>query len=310
MICSPFEIHPFQVELLSDEVVAKAQHATSECDTSYPKSGSTDPITSLVVHSPETLDKPPTPLYSLVRSSVTASSTDWFETNIPQTPEALAPSWINHLHRVTHRLVPRTEAVDVPDVDSDPDETDDEVDDAEGSGLMVHPYRFRIWAMASSPGGGSTAALVSKYSTQYPSRSARCRLIFDELATKSEVPHERALTTEGKMWEWMYGNGAEVPGVTVRNEDPSLPTPLRDFFKPIKEKQMCWLCESGLQDVDNEAKCLNGHSVGESKAVLLLLAGLTSPSQRCALLRGSPSSPLAPPAFAPFADVVVCGDRS
>lgn len=168
--------------------------------------------------------------------------------------------------------MPRSKAVDVPDVASDSEDTDDEVDDVAGSGLKVHPYRYRCWGMASSPGGGSTVVLVSKHNTQYPSRKARCRVIFggaddDDEQGGEPRPHKPGLTTEGKMWEWMYGHGEDVPGVTVQNEGSNFSIPLRKFFMGVKATQTCCLCDSGLQDSGDESRCLNGHSFGEQTSL-------------------------------------------
>lgn len=244
----------------------------------------------MVIHAPDPSLKTPTPLFSLVRISLTASSPDWFETNVPQEAQTTVPSWVSHLQQTSTRLIPRTKAVNIPDVGSDSEDTDDELDDIEGPGPKVHPYRFRFWGMAASPGGGSTVALVSKHNNLYPSRAARCRLIFGE-AVRTEGreeavrPHLKGLTTEGKMWEWMYGGGEDVAGVTTQNEDPALSTPLKDFFKDIKDKQSCCFCESGVQDTGSESKCLNNHTFGMSKTFYLILRSLTNDFQRYAPLR-------------------------
>lgn len=144
----------------------------------------------------------------------------------------------------------------------------------EGGGPQVHPYRFRLWGMAASPGGGNTVALVSKYNTVYPSRAPRCRLMFSGAPiTEGEQqplrPHLQGLTTEAKMWEWMYGRGDEVPAVTTQNEDPSLSTAaLKELFRKVKENQTCCFCDSGVQDDGTESRCLNGHSFGKHQTVL------------------------------------------
>lgn len=243
--------------------------------------------------------------------SLTASSLDWFETNVPQEARATIPSWVSQLQQVAHRLIPRSKAVDIPDVGSDSEDTDDELDDIEGLGPKVHPYRFRFWGMAASPGGGSMVALVSKHNNLYPSRAARCRLIFGEAAEaeggeKPPRPHLKGLTTEGKMWEWMYGGGEDVAGVTTQNEDPALSTPLKDFFRDIKDKQSCCFCDSGVQDIGSESKCLNNHTFGESKTFFLVLRSLTKVCQPYAPLLVLPFLPLGYPVFAPFASVGVC----
>lgn len=153
-------------------------------------------------------------------------------------------------------------------------------------------------------------ALVSKYSTQYPSRAARCRLIFGEASQtegeeETQRPHQEGLTTEGKMWEWMYGNGAEVPGVTIQTQGPVTSTLLKDLFKDIKDKQSCCFCDSGLQDTGSESKCLNNHTFGKTLLFPMYSRMVTDKtSQQYAPPRTLPSSLLGYPVSAPSAGVV------
>lgn len=277
IICSPFTAHPFEIDLLNNNTVdPNTRHWIADCDTAYSETISSNPIVDLIIHSSKSPSHMRPISFSLVRSSVTTSSQDWFETNVPQQPISTIPSWVGTFQQITHRLIPRSKAYDVPDVGSDSEDTDEEYEDVGGSGPKVHPYRFRFWGMAASPGEGTTVALISKHNTQWPSRAARSRLIFGQVTqTEGEEeerrPHLQGLTTEGKMWEWMYGNGEEVPGVTVQNIDPAISAPLRDLFRDIKDKQSCCFCESGLQDTGIESKCLNNHTFGKSAFVFLLL---------------------------------------
>ena len=127
--------------------------------------------------------------------------------------------------------------------------------------------------MASSPGGGSTVCLVSKHNTQLPSRRGFTRLLFvahsssadqqntaeDQTATAADD----SLTTEGQMWEWMYGGGGQVPCATIPGTtamaglDPSLSS-----FNDIRVKQRCAFCDKELQNDGTEARCPDNHTFG------------------------------------------------
>jgi hypothetical protein len=141
---------------------------------------------------------------------------------------------------------------------------------------LIHPYQFRIWGLALSPGGGSTAALVTRSSTRYPDRKGRSKLFFGWTRSSAEQsPEENGgskeanskLTTEGRIWEWMYGTGPDITRSTA-NTDPSLShrqPALSEFFRDVKANQKCAFCESTLRNDGYEAKCDNGHSFGEYK---------------------------------------------
>ena len=75
---------------------------------------------------------------------------------------------------------------------------------------------------------------------------------------------DRQLTTEGQMWEWMYGSGAEVPGATKAayfHAETKVDS-LRELFKDVAAKQNCVFCESEFQIGHDVATCRNGHAFG------------------------------------------------
>ncbi|CAG9997974.1 unnamed protein product [Clonostachys byssicola] len=226
--------------------------------------------TDLVLHQPDASNPSPAPLYTLVRSSVTSFNQDWYQTNVPDSLGQLPP-WVERITKQTTRLIPREAAPETLLDDSDEDEDDnvDELYQDFESKPDLHPYRYRLWGLISSPGGGSTAALVSQYSNYYPHRRGFCKLLFEskpprrpgDQAEEEEPPGE--LTTEGKVWEWMYGGGAQVPGLTTSaSVDPSLyrASPQDSFFRDLRENQACVFCDSGLQIDGAEARCSNNHT--------------------------------------------------
>jgi hypothetical protein len=185
---------------------------------------------------------------------------------------------VERITKQTTRLIPREAAPETLLDDSDEDE-DDNVDDLYEdfeSKPDLHPYRYRFWGLVSSPGDGSTAALVSQYSNYYPHRRGFCKLLFGSKSPRKseEQAEEQAeqetpqgeLTTEGKLWEWMYGGGAQVPGVTTSTSvDPSLyrASPQDSFFRDLRENQSCVFCDSRLQIDGGEARCSNNHTFGK-----------------------------------------------
>ncbi len=247
-----------------------------------------------MIHHPDPSNATPVPLYSAVRASVTSSNHDWFETNnIPSQTNRSSPSWVQKLAQTTQRLVAREEAPEALDTDTSSEDTDDEFQGdmatGEAGSIKVHPYRFRFWGMASSPGGGVTAALVSKYSTQFPCRRGLSRVLFStpqssdqqQISSSSveRMQHQGAatggtdLTTEGRIWEWMYGGGPHVDGATIaasaNAHNAHTESPLRRFFGNVKARQQCVFCDSGLTTEGTEARCRRAHTFGESLACQL-----------------------------------------
>ena len=147
--------------------------------------------------------------------------------------------------------------------------------------VWIHPSRFRIWGIAGSPAARGTVALVSKYSTLHPTRQGRSQLMFGwdlKRATgnkssidKSELQKYKTniaeqsiidnLSTEGIVWEWMYGPGVFQlpPGYQFSIEVPEV---LRQKVSNVFAQQKCIFCEENLQKVGETGACSNGHNFG------------------------------------------------
>lgn len=185
--------------------------------------------------------------------------------------------------------------------------SDDEIDPSDGyAGPDVHTHRMRIWGLTISPGGGSTAVLATSQLTQKPERggwhSHRSRVMFayteggagrprqnqqqpqqqkrplrpedfldpslgGTLGTEDSPENVDSLTTEGRLWEWMYGGGPGVPGIThyaypPEAEDGTISPGraaqvardalaqarrdrVREIFRPFVEGQTCGICDDG-----------------------------------------------------------------
>ncbi|KAM0321968.1 hypothetical protein ACHAPQ_009193 [Fusarium lateritium] len=266
VIATPFDVKPFQVSFLDCDDEPAGAHYTWECSTTYSKEDelvSSNPISGLMIHDQGATTTGPIPYYSIVRLSAMMRNQDWFQTNLPD-EEATVPKWAERIRRHTTRLVPRSVALE--GLDSDSDDSEDDFMDEDTTQLQVPESRYRIWGLAHSPGGGTTAVLVSRYSTQHPERRALCKLMFsrrdDERGTEGgTVVPSKQLTTEGQVWEWMYGNGPEVLGTTITSKiSPELHnSPLREQFRSIAAMQQCVFCDTALHLEEDEAKCENGH---------------------------------------------------
>ncbi|KAM5362021.1 hypothetical protein ACJZ2D_012771 [Fusarium nematophilum] len=274
VIGTPYDVKHFQVSFLDAANELAEPHYTWECSTTYSKEEekpSSNPISGLMIHDRDLSSTGSVPYYSIVRLSATASNQDWFETNLPEM-ESVLPEWAARIRKHTTRLVSR--AIALEGLDSDSDDSEDEFMEDEYSKLQVHESRYRIWGMAPSPGGGATAVLVSRYSTQHPERRALCKLMFarqdqersEEAMQNGAITPTMALTTEGQVWEWMYGNGPEVPGTTAESKTSQdlQDSPLREQFRQVAVQQHCVFCDMALRMDENEAKCENGHLFGTS----------------------------------------------
>ena len=151
--------------------------------------------------------------------------------------------------------------------ESDDEESEDEeMGGVEDGTIYVHPHRFRFWAIAASPGGGSTAVLYSRHSTLHSDKKPASHVFFgwyvaDEEGSGQKIATD-GLTTEGRLWEWMYGNGEDVPGMTFARENVAAvrDTPLRKKFDKVLAALKCVFCESKLERQDKDVVCSNGHS--------------------------------------------------
>ncbi|TWU76419.1 hypothetical protein ED733_006852 [Metarhizium rileyi] len=284
IIATPFVVKPFQVDLCANPSQATEPHSPRDCSTLYPPAEemSTNPITGLIIHHPDPSSKPPEPLYTLIRLSATPTNQDWYQTNLsPTTP---FPQWAERIQRSMAREVSRVEALGGIDSESD---TDSEFDEPEVHDMAlvseedtlskVHPHRFRLVGLAASPGDGCIAAVVSKHVTQHAERRPRSTVMFScdngERADPTAVQHVPRLTTEGTLWEAMYGRIWDMPSFLLGTTDRSLSdeTPLRTMFKGVIPKQECVFCGTGLVMLGDESTCEKGHSFATCTATGLAI---------------------------------------
>ncbi|KAM4056714.1 transcription factor IIIC subunit delta N-term domain-containing protein [Hirsutella rhossiliensis] len=278
IIATPFVPKPFQVDLCAGPSKPMAPHATSQCATVYPadEDASTNPITGLVVHRPDPHDKPAAPRYTMVRLSATAATRDWYRTNVPEDAAAAGsprlPQWAEYVRAQTARVVPRLAAMQGVDSDSESEDMEDEYLLGDGRRPMsrVHPHRFRLWGLAASPGDACSAVLVTKHSTHHPHRRALSKLLFawPERGDPPPPPPPTAaasrprLTTEGRLWEAVYGcqgSVADIVPTAGAAAAPALPSPLRDLFRDVVSLQRCVFCVAPLRISFDESACENGH---------------------------------------------------
>ncbi|KHN95711.1 Peptidase C13, legumain [Metarhizium album ARSEF 1941] len=283
IIATPFVVKPFQVDLCANPAACPAHHSPRDCSTLYPGPGETctNPITGLVVHHPSPSAKPHEPLYTLVRLSATANNQDWYQTNLP--PTTPLPQWAERIRRSVAREVSRVEALGGIDSESDTDSEFDEPEvhdmalaSEEDVASKVHPHRFRLWGLASSPADGSMAALVSKHATQHAERRPRSRIMFSWDTGEHADPtarHVPKLTTEGTIWESMYGRILDMPSFLLGTTDRSLvhETSLRRAFKGVIPRQECVFCGTGLVTLGDESVCERGHSFATCTATGLAI---------------------------------------
>lgn len=204
------------------------------------------------------------------------------------------------------------------------DEDDENNDDGEGDiagmrGLdtsdQVHTTRMRIWGLTASPGKGVTAVFVSPHGTLKPDRitfgGMKFKVLFgrhvgiagggeerDEAGVDGDDNDEapppttalQKLSTEARMWEWMYGGGPPVPGVLTRNRNTDSSsssnrssaertttiegiTQLNRNLTKLATSQLCPFCETRIKPTTNtnnnknretsssssSSACANGH---------------------------------------------------
>ncbi|KAI5862056.1 hypothetical protein GGS23DRAFT_598070 [Durotheca rogersii] len=291
IVATPTRVQALQVAFDSTQS-GISEHTTDECGTTYPEidngGSALNPITGLVVHPPSLSHAAPTLLYSLVRLSATHENDGWYQTNLPLPPNpedgVMLPQWVNEIDQIIEHRLPRRMAYR-PSLSSDDGSADleggsdnedmmgggSDVDshyDSEQSviaGLdtsdQVHINRARIWGMAASPGGGVIAVFISRHSALIPERDtyggATCRVLFGKHGQGMAV---KKLSTEAKMWEWMYGGGHSVPGVDLSTAHESgKRSALKDHFALIARRQACAFCDLPLSTEGKFAKCSSGH---------------------------------------------------
>ncbi|GAP89058.2 putative gpi-anchor transamidase-like protein [Rosellinia necatrix] len=184
------------------------------------------------------------------------------------------------------------------DFDSEDEDDEDEDGDDDGDAAIrrdvfgirgvdtedqVHLQRVRIWGLAASPGGGTSAVFVSLHSTLELERDTfaglRCRVLFGvhphpyphhpaahhaTAAAARRAEEERTLSTEAAAWEWMYAAGPPVPGFTApaRCASPGDGrAALREHFDIVARRQLCVFCDAPLAAAagGNTSRCGNGH---------------------------------------------------
>lgn len=120
--------------------------------------------------------------------------------------------------------------------------------------------------------------LASKHDTQHPDRRGVSNVHFDWQvpADADDKPHRirkisKILTTEGRVWEWMYGMGEDVPGVTPGQKISTTrlqSSPLRQLFKDMVFRLPCVFCSTQLSIKDDVATCDNRHAFGTKSNLL------------------------------------------
>lgn len=142
--------------------------------------------------------------------------------------------------------------------DDDDGDSHADFDPWAGEGPEVLPWRMRLWGLALSPGGGSTAVLATPQLATRPERADwsthRSQVLFgfqrrrprrarpqqelvdpamamdvdggyyyggaggegpaDFEEQEDSTVNVEDLTVEARLWEWMYGGGPGVPGIT------------------------------------------------------------------------------------------------
>lgn len=351
-IATPLIAVPFEIDLArANPNRPKSEHSTDQCMTSLPNHDViTNPITGLVVHPAELQTVSPSlvPSYTAVRLSATATNPGWWESNLTSPGDQDGePQWVAEIQQKISSMLPQGLAGRVgifgddgedgedgvePDdgaaaadagldnYDNDgagsEESSDDEIAPGDGYvGPDVYPHRMRIWGLAISPGGGSTAVLATSQLTQNPERggwhSHRSRVMFgytehgsarsrlqQQLQQQQQLQHQQRplrqeelldpslggtgiaeddgassadrLTTEARLWEWMYGGGPGVPGIThyaypaaAASAGDGTISPgtaaqeardalaqarrdrVREIFRPFAEGQTCGICDDG-----------------------------------------------------------------
>lgn len=112
----------------------------------------------------------------------------------------------------------------------------------------AHPLRMHLWGLATSPGGGATAVLASSQNTHKPERGTwmhhRSQILFgfsprhgapgpttggednrhdDDEGDDHHAADVDGLSTEARLWEWLYGSGPGVPALTYYASPPPPP---------------------------------------------------------------------------------------
>lgn len=279
----------------------------------------------LIIHPPAFSHNATTPSYTLVRLSAAYDNQTWHQTNLVLTPDPDDQEhdnirWAREIDQIVEHQLPRAIArlqigvasekgrgqsgseSDEDDFDSDLDsDTDFGIEDDSKAGIFgldgvdledqVPLHRVRIWGLAASPGGGTSAVFVSLHSTLELERDTfaglKCRVLFGAhprlapegggLPPDPSIPPGSSavgnLSTEAKAWEWMYGGGPDVPGFNIPptwHGDDHIA--LREQFGLIARQQRCVFCELPLHGMGKSSYCDHGHVFGTFFPLPLFLA--------------------------------------
>ncbi|ORY58208.1 uncharacterized protein BCR38DRAFT_353508 [Pseudomassariella vexata] len=130
----------------------------------------------------------------------------------------------------------------------------------------IHTTRVRVWGMTASPGGGVTAVFITISSAIKPERTTfgglRCRVLFGQnlAPIDANLAAVKKLSTEARLWEWMYGGGAPVPGASSPEAGSHAGGQVvRGKFEDIASTKVCVFCRSALKAQGNSSRCPKGH---------------------------------------------------
>ncbi|EEY14884.1 conserved hypothetical protein [Verticillium alfalfae VaMs.102] len=228
-----------------------------------------NPATGIIIHPPNTVDRTPAPVYSLVRLVASATNDNWYQTTAPSPSDSAledqvtVPQWASTVDDIISLSVPVAMATQNADSDSEAggpeSDSDDDFEMPTNAGEQVNPWRIRIWGLAASPGGGMHAAMVSQQSALGPEPKVKSKILWGfkprlaaGIETASEGQDEPSsavqMTTEGKMWEWMYGGGPPVRGAVgwAAEYKPKGDEALREQLRSVLQAQVSTCTASGL----------------------------------------------------------------
>ncbi|KAI0165558.1 hypothetical protein GGR57DRAFT_497032 [Xylariaceae sp. FL1272] len=320
IIATPIRVQAFDVPF--DGTSSIPRHSTDRCGTTYLEEDDMaydkNPVTGLVIHPPSLSQNTSAPSYSLVRLSATHKNTSWHQTNLPlpTNPEDPASEvrWATEISQTIERRLPRAlahrtrsegsdrsdtssdeESDSELDEDSEPDsdsETKSEILGMSGMDLSEQVYvdRVRIWGLTASPGGGTTAIFISIHSAidlgKDKSAGHKCRVLFGTHSRpggKDDIVMTKDLSTEAKAWEWLYGGGPPVAGLSSLAVEKG--AELKSVFETTAARQVCTFCGLPLAPNGNSSVCAEGHAFEQcaNTGVPILAPGISNVCGVCGL---------------------------
>ncbi|KAK0627633.1 peptidase C13 family-domain-containing protein [Immersiella caudata] len=332
IIATPFHLVPFDFSVSPVAPFNLPPHTTTECGTTYTDDSVTpseNPISDLVIHPPNKSDPGTMPIYTLVRLSATATNNDWFETNPspPADSTVTVPQWARDIGQKLEIAVPADMHLKRgygEDSDSEDDSASTTSDassayDSDSNSVVVpqgpeiHPHRFRIYGLAISPGGGTTAVLTSQHSTQHPERggwhTVKSSVFFGYKPRRRfrDPPkpldtHTTNLTVEARLFEYLYGGGPPVHGINavvtadeqylLSHQQQQERSRLEELFRPALERQTCDLCGAKMKPPKQAegrrlglSRCEKGHFFGTcaTSGLAVQMPGITRSCGTCGL---------------------------